>query len=98
MTANARPSMDLGFRFTPFFIKKATLRRRMIVMAIAIGTNPRTAIMLNTTTSEVASFEDEEFIRSQYKAEVVGLVRSSGKSVGQVARELDLTETGSGPG
>lgn len=29
----------------------------------------------------------------EYKAEVVGLVRSSGKSVGQVARELDLTET-----
>ena len=30
---------------------------------------------------------------AEYKAEVVGLVRSSGKSVGQVARELDLTET-----
>jgi transposase len=29
----------------------------------------------------------------EYKAEVVSLVRSSGKSVGQVARELDLTET-----
>ena len=29
----------------------------------------------------------------EYKAEVVGLVRSSGKSVGQVARDLDLTET-----
>jgi transposase len=29
----------------------------------------------------------------EYKAEVVGLVRSSGKSVGEVARELDLTET-----
>jgi transposase len=29
----------------------------------------------------------------EYKAEVVGLVRSSGKTVGQVARELDLTET-----
>ena len=29
----------------------------------------------------------------EYKAEVVGLVRSSGKSVGQVAQELDLTET-----
>ena len=29
----------------------------------------------------------------EYKAEVVGLVRASGKSVGQVARELDLTET-----
>ena len=29
----------------------------------------------------------------EYKAEVVALVRSSGKSVGQMARELDLTET-----
>ena len=29
----------------------------------------------------------------EFKAEVVGLVRSTGKSVGQVARELDLTET-----
>ena len=29
----------------------------------------------------------------EYKAEVVALVRSSGKSVGQVARDLDLTET-----
>jgi transposase len=30
---------------------------------------------------------------AEYKAEVVGLVRSSGKSVGQIAHELDLTET-----
>jgi transposase len=29
----------------------------------------------------------------EYKAEVVELIRSSGKTVGQVARELDLTET-----
>jgi transposase len=29
----------------------------------------------------------------EYKSKVVELVRSSGKSVGQVARELDLTET-----
>ena len=29
----------------------------------------------------------------EYKAEVVGLVRSSGKSIGQIVRELDLTET-----
>lgn len=29
----------------------------------------------------------------EYKAEVVALVRKSGKSVGQVARDLDLTET-----
>jgi transposase-like protein len=30
---------------------------------------------------------------AEYKAEVVGLVRTSGKSPGQIARELDLTET-----
>jgi len=29
----------------------------------------------------------------EYKAEVVKLLRTSGKSVGEVARELDLTET-----
>lgn len=29
----------------------------------------------------------------EYKAEVVNLIRNSGKSVGQVCRELDLTET-----
>jgi transposase len=29
----------------------------------------------------------------EYKAEVVKLVRTSGKSVGQVSSELDLTET-----
>lgn len=29
----------------------------------------------------------------EYKAEVVALVRSSGKSVGQVSRDLGLTET-----
>jgi transposase len=29
----------------------------------------------------------------EYKAEVVELIRSTGKTVGQVARELDLTET-----
>jgi transposase len=28
-----------------------------------------------------------------YKAEVVELVRKSGKSIGAVAKELDLTET-----
>jgi len=28
-----------------------------------------------------------------YKAEVVELIRRSGKSIGEVARELDLTET-----
>ncbi len=29
----------------------------------------------------------------EFKAEVVGLVRSSGRSAGQIAKELDLTET-----
>ena len=29
----------------------------------------------------------------EFKAEAVALVRSSGKSVGQVAKDLDLTET-----
>jgi transposase-like protein len=29
----------------------------------------------------------------EFKAEVVGLVRSSGRGVGQIAKELDLTET-----
>jgi transposase-like protein len=29
---------------------------------------------------------------AEYKAEVVGLVRTSGKSIGQVAGELGLTE------
>jgi transposase len=29
----------------------------------------------------------------EFKTEVVGLVRSSGKAPGQVAKELDLTET-----
>jgi len=29
----------------------------------------------------------------EFKAEVVGLVRSSGKSIGQISRDLDLTET-----
>ena len=33
------------------------------------------------------------FFPLEYKAEVVELIRSTGKSVGQVARELDLTET-----
>lgn len=30
---------------------------------------------------------------AEYKAEVVGLVQASGKGIGQVAKELDLTET-----
>ena len=30
---------------------------------------------------------------AQFKAEAVQLMRSTGKSVGQIAKELDLTET-----
>ena len=33
------------------------------------------------------------FFPPEYKAEVVELIRSAGKTAGQVARELDLTET-----
>jgi transposase len=33
------------------------------------------------------------FFPPEYKAEVVELICSTGKTVGQVARELDLTET-----
>jgi transposase len=33
------------------------------------------------------------FFPPEYKAEVVELIHSTGKTVGQVARELDLTET-----
>ena len=33
------------------------------------------------------------FFPPEYKAEVVELLRATGKTVGQVARELDLTET-----
>ena len=29
----------------------------------------------------------------EYKAEVVALVRSSGKTIGEISRDLDLTET-----
>ena len=30
---------------------------------------------------------------NEFKAETVALIRSSGRSVGQVCRDLDLTET-----
>jgi transposase len=33
------------------------------------------------------------FFPPEYKAEVAELIRSTGKTVGQVAKELDLTET-----
>jgi transposase len=33
------------------------------------------------------------FFPPEYKAEVIELIRTTGKTVGQVAKELDLTET-----
>jgi transposase len=33
------------------------------------------------------------FFPPEYKTEVVALIRSTGKTVGQVSKELDLTET-----
>ena len=33
------------------------------------------------------------FFPPEYKAEVVELIRSTGKTIGQVSKELDLTET-----
>jgi transposase len=49
-------------------------------------------------TSDVVETESMEKRKrrkftAEYKAGVVQLVRTSGKTVGQVARELDLTET-----
>jgi transposase-like protein len=41
----------------------------------------------NRTKRKRRSFSDE------YKAEVVELCRTSGKSIGEISRELDLTET-----
>ena len=32
-------------------------------------------------------------LTDEFKAEVVTLVRSSGKSIGEISRDLDLTET-----
>lgn len=31
--------------------------------------------------------------KAEYKSEVVKLVRTSGKSIGQISKELELTET-----
>lgn len=36
---------------------------------------------------------DRRTFTDEYKAQAVELVRTSGKSVGQIARDLDLTET-----
>jgi transposase len=40
----------------------------------------------------MARWERRKF-SDEYKAEVVALVRSSGKSIGEISRDLDLTET-----
>jgi hypothetical protein len=42
---------------------------------------------------EVQVSRPRRFFPPEYKAEVIELIRSTGKTVGQVARELDLTET-----
>src|SRR5215470_15208258 len=43
--------------------------------------------------SEVPMARKRRTFTDEYRAEVVKLCRTSGKSVGQVAKELDLTET-----
>jgi transposase len=50
-----------------------------------VGNNPAEEVQM--ARRERRKFSDE------YKAEVVALVRSSGKSVGEISRDLDLTET-----
>src|SRR3989454_7817259 len=53
------------------------------------------ALPISSNVMETGSMERRKRRKftTEYKAEVVGLVRASGKSIGQVARELDLTET-----
>jgi transposase-like protein len=50
-----------------------------------VGKNPAEEVQM--ARRERRKFSDE------YKAEVVALVRSSGKSIGEISRDLDLTET-----
>jgi transposase len=50
-----------------------------------VGHNPAEEVQM--ARRERRRFSDE------YKAEVVALVRSSGKSIGEISRDLDLTET-----
>jgi transposase-like protein len=50
-----------------------------------VGNNPAEEVQM--ARRERRKFSDE------YKAEVVALVRSSGKSIGEISRDLDLTET-----
>jgi transposase len=46
-----------------------------------------------TTGGDYWVTDDRRAFTKEFKAETVRLVRDSGKSVGAVARELDLTET-----
>jgi len=50
-----------------------------------VGNNPAEEVQM--ARRERRKFSDE------YKAEVVALVRSSGKNIGEISRDLDLTET-----
>jgi transposase-like protein len=50
-----------------------------------VGDNPTEEVQM--ARRERRKFSDE------YKAEVVALVRSSDKSIGEITRDLDLTET-----
>src|ERR1035437_6434513 len=50
-----------------------------------VGENPTKEVQM--ARRERRKFTDE------FKAEVVALVRSSGKSIGEISRDLDLTET-----
>jgi transposase len=50
-----------------------------------VGNNPAEEVQM--ARRERRKFSDE------YKAEVVALVRSSGKSIGEISRDLGLTET-----
>jgi len=50
-----------------------------------VGNNPAEEVQM--ARRERRKFTDE------YKAEVVALVRSSGKNIGEISRDLDLTET-----
>ena len=56
-----------------------------------MGANPRKDVLIAGTTNKER--RPRRSFSKQFKAEVVGLVRSSGKPVATIAREMDLTET-----
>ena len=55
------------------------------------GENPRKDVLMTGATNKER--RPRRSFSKQFKAEVVGLVRSSGKPVTTIAREMDLTET-----